>query len=111
MKSLVIPICMGLMASACATDSKIQGTAQDGEVSVKMNKNEFSLGDRVFIFQEKCEVKNGSDIGEKPRGNRMVCRDVKVGSGEIIKKVSDKEVILRADQNILLHEGFEVKKE
>lgn len=110
MKSFSLPILMAVIISGCASESKIQGPVREREVAVKTNKNEFSLGDRVSIYEEKCEdrIRGG---GEKMEGTRRVCRDIKVGAGEIVKRISEKEVVLRADQNVVLHEGFEVKKE
>lgn len=109
MKSFMLVLFMGMIVSGCSTESKIQGPVHQREVVVKTNKNEFASGDRVSIYQEKCEERVGG--GEKHGGASRFCHDTKVGSGEIVKRVSDKEVILRADQNVDLREGLEVKKE
>jgi hypothetical protein len=110
MKSLLLLFFIAVIISGCASESKIHGPISEREVAVKTNKNEFSPGDRVSIYEEKCEDRTRGG-GEKMGGTRRVCRDIKVGAGEIVKRISEKEVILRADQNVVLREGFEVKKE
>lgn len=110
MKSLVLSFLGAMVLLGCATEGKIKGPVNAREVAVEAGKNKFSPGDRVSIFQEKCEEKNTAG-GEKHGGSRRICRDTKIGSGEIVRRVSEKEVILRADGTVVLSEGLEVKKE
>ena len=110
MKTIFALLSLTFILSACATtESFVKKPISSEQAIVSIGKTKFQPGDKVGLYQQTCQ--------EKRRGGRMsdvsysVCQKAKVGFGEVIRLVSEKEAVVEVGKEVALKEGLLVEKE
>lgn len=98
------------LLSACATtENVVQKPISPEQALVSVGENKLQAGDKVGLYTKTCE--------ERRRGGKMadtsysVCHKNKIGFGEIVRLVSEKEAVVEVKKGVALQEGLLVEKE
>ncbi len=101
---------LALLLSACATtESMVEKTISPEQAIVSIGKNKLQPGDKVGLYAKTC--KERTRAGKYSDLSYNVCSKSKVGHGEIVRLVSEKEAVVESKNDIFLEKGLFVEKE
>jgi hypothetical protein len=80
--------------------------SQDGTLVVSVDPGEVLAGDKLSIFETRCESARRIIRGEP----LPICRNVEVGQARVVELLSDSKARVRIDQPVALSEKTRFKK-
>jgi hypothetical protein len=108
MNRIFVAVLATIALSGCATENTIKSALTGGEAIVSTSNDDLILNDRVGIYQRVCKHKMKSG---RSGMSHTKCTDSKIGSGLITRRLSNTEVVIHTDQDVVFTPGLVIKKE
>lgn len=108
LKISILVVLATVMLAGCVSENIVESVSLGGYAVVLASGENLNFGDRVGVYQRVCKLKMKSGrVGI----SHDICKDLKVVSGNISRRLSNTEIELHTDREIQFVKGLVVRKD